>query len=512
MVKLNILTIIIIEINLLYCSIVLPLETLNHNQYLTGDKTFNDLISKELISPLYTKLQIGNQLIPLLIKPKTEVFLVNSYLRLNSTINIDKKFYNFTNDFSILFNETKLANNSLKNCTNCTVPNSLVKKIFTFNETLFYYDNINMTNPKKNISFDFFLGKNIKDNINGLIGLNLINGLDANFFKVLNNKNITKDYYWYYDFDIWNKSNGTLIIGLLPDELNKIDFTGSYPNYWEMKFYQVYFLNKTNDQINNTINFYYETALFNYDSNVIIGTNKYKTFLLLMLDELIKNGSCKDTFFTEFEDEFNTVKNSYTYYSCNYNNETLDKLNEVITTLYFYSKELNYTFEITKDEIIRIINNTIFINILFINDKTKENIWILGKPFIFKYKLIFNSLTKNIGFYNIDKYKQKNNNNNNNKIIKRANPKDKLYKLIIIIILLVYVCVGLILLTWKNMTNKNKEINNDEYKNIDEDKKDDSSIGILNQDDDDNNEEKAYKENDNKKNKEDIEDDQDNIN
>ena len=495
MVKILLLTIILIEINLLYCFIVLPIESLPNNNYITSKSidNLNNLISKELISPIFTTLKIGKQPkeIPLLIKPKKEFFLINSYKSLNSTVNINKAFYNFTNDFLILFNESSLPNNSLKKCGNYKPPKSvlpMVQQICPFNETLFYYDNINMSEPKKNISFNFNLAKNIKDNITGIIGLNLISEASKetnnNFLKnlitakVINNS----DYYWYFDFDKWNSTKGKLVIGSLPH--TDIDFTKNGANFWEMEFYKIYFLNNTNN-INNTINFYYETVEFNYDSNVIIGTDKFQRFLSLMLSELIKNGSCKISTFSEFDDEFRSETSTYIYYYCNNNNETIDKLNEVLPTLYFYSSELDYTFEITKDQIIRIINNTIFINIIFNNNVDKARNWILGKPFVFKYRLFFNSYIKKIGFYNIDKYIKKNNdtnNTNNTEVNNHSN--DKIIKLIIIIILLVYVCLGFILFTWKNVLNKEKkEVNNDEYKNIEE-KKDD--IGIINPDDDNN--------------------------
>ena len=253
MVKILLLTIILIEINLLYCFIVLPIESLPNNNYITSknQNTFNNLISKELISPIFTTLKIGNQPkeIPLLIKPKKEFFLINSYKSLNSTINKNNAFYNFTNNFLILFNETALPNNSLKTCGNYTPPNGvlpMVQQICPFNETLFYYDNINMSEPKKSTSFNFNLAKNIKDNINGLIGLNLINeaGQETNnsFIKNLITAKIINDsdYYWYFDFDKWNSTKGKLVIGLLPH--TETDFTDNRGNFWVMEFYNIIFI------------------------------------------------------------------------------------------------------------------------------------------------------------------------------------------------------------------------------------------------------------------------------
>ena len=57
---------------------------------------------------------------------------------------------------------------------------------------------------------------------------------------------------------------------------------------------------------------------------------------------------------------------------------------------------LNYTFEVTKDEIYKIDREYIYLNILFDYGK---NYWILGKPFSMKYPFVFNQDSRKIGLY-----------------------------------------------------------------------------------------------------------------
>ena len=261
-----------------------------------------------------------------------------------------------------------------------------------------------------------------------------------------------------------------------------------------MEFDKIYFINKINNEI---ISFYYENIEFNFDSNVIIGTNKYKRFLLLILNDLINQNNCTKSNITMYEDEFLNINSTYDFYYCNNDNETINALNESIYSLYFYSSELDYTFEITKDQIIRTINDKIIINILFNNNENKANKWILGKPFIFKYKLVFIPQKKNsrLGFYNIYKNQIKNdsnniidnntntNTNNHSDVInnEKKDSMEKVYKLIIIIPLIIYLCFGPIIITWNKLKSKKNDLN-DNIKNID--KEDDNKVGLINEDDD----------------------------
>ena len=88
MVKLNILTIILIEINLIYCEyIYLPLNTLPESYYYKNtflkNATINDIMARELISPIFTRLTLENRTktIPIFIKPKLVIFYLLAILK-----------------------------------------------------------------------------------------------------------------------------------------------------------------------------------------------------------------------------------------------------------------------------------------------------------------------------------------------------------------------------------------------------------------------------------------------
>ena len=145
----------------------------------------------------------------------------------------------------------------------------------------------------------------------------------------------------------------------------------------------------------------------------------------------------------------------------------------MLSSISFYSSEFNYIFELTTDQILKEEGEYIFIRILF---SQYANIWVLGKPIILKYKFIFNPNLRKIGFYNTKKEKEdKNQNPIENK--EKDNNNDTIYRLIIIIPLIIYLCVGPIIIVGKKVWGKNK--NEDDYKNIDDSKKEnDNKIGI----------------------------------
>ena len=499
---------IVLEINLFNCYIVLPIETLSKQSYLSKYKanTTQELISREFTSPIMTRLNLGTpeKEIPLLIKPRTNHFLVTSTNPLvKATINYTNKIlYNFPKNINY-FNETnstsfisgKWVTNKI---VNTTTP--IAEGVCPCTEKFSFYTHINMTKTNKKAipKTNFNLAKNIRDNIPGVIGLNLF---DANsnknisFLNELKTKSLIGDYCWYFNFDKWNNTNGKLIIGLLPHEMNVSNTSSKIlvyanntknSNFWEMKFDQIYFMNKTDN--NKKVSSNNQTVELNFDSNVIIGTKEYKNKLTLIIKELIDAKTCNSSTILAYDDEFNNLSSNYTFYYCSNDNKTIYKLNELLPSLYFYSSEFNYTFEITKEQILKENNGMVYIHILFSQSSNK---WVLGKPMTFKYQLIFNQNLGKIGFYNIFKNINDNEKDIDNDIDKRNktidnenktienNEKnesnDTVFKLLIIIPLIIYLCAGPIILAAKKVMNKKS----DEDSNNNDDKKDDDKIGIL---------------------------------
>ena len=470
--------IILIEIYFFNCYIVLPIDILQEDNYISKDATnYSKIMSKEFFTPLITYLDIGTpkQIIPLLIKPKKNYFIFNS----NNTLNgakIDYKtkiIFNFTTNYS-KFNENDSSSYTNESCTplpnEASKPKPIAEQICPANDTIYFYKNLNNLKKDKKTSenkVQFYLTKNTLDDITGIIGLNSLSDKEENttsFISIFKNKKIIDNYNWYFDFDEWNGPNGKLIIGKLPHEIKNnlqkknLNYTNksndtNLMNFYEMKFAQVYFnINKTNASEDNYNLLSNETIEFNFESNVIVGAQNYKLYFDNILKDLITQKNCTLSNFKGYEDELLNKSNVYNFYYCNYDNDTMNYLNEVISSLYFYSSELNYTFEISKEQIIRVINNTIFINIVFNQNKAQENKWVLGKPFIFKYNFVFDSYNGKIGFYNKKSKKDKN---------------DIFYKLLIIIPLIIYLCVGAIIIAVKKLRKNDNDKDNLESDEVD---------------------------------------------
>ena len=129
-----------------------------------------------------------------------------------------------------------------------------------------------------------------------------------------------------------------------------------------------------------------------YDSNIVLGDLKYKSYLLEKMKNLMNE---EKKCFIDIIKDFDTNRNlSFIY--CKKEKKVLDKLKDIIKTINFYSMNLNYTFELTQEEIIKEIKDYIFIQVLFSDIGSR---WNLGKLFTLKYKFVFNQENKVIGFY-----------------------------------------------------------------------------------------------------------------
>ena len=123
--------------------------------------------------------------------------------------------------------------------------------------------------------------------------------------------------------------------------------------------------------------------------------------------------------------------------------------------IYFYSVDLNYTFEINSNDLLMIKGDFIYLKILFSSKGNK--IWKLGKLFSLKYQFTFNPETKQIGFYrnikqiisSILKKVEKNGKIDKQKINTRNYLVYKIILVIILIIPLKSIFIVFVYLFWK---------------------------------------------------------------
>ena len=128
------------------------------------------------------------------------------------------------------------------------------------------------------------------------------------------------------------------------------------------------------------------------------------------MNNLIKEEKC---FYSKFPQNIMTDYNM-TFYYCHISVKNI--LYENIPSIKFFSIDFNYIFELTKEEFFYIKDNYIYFNILFCEQTFSY--WTLGQIFSTKYKFVFNTNKKQIGFYQtINETKKVNNNKNNNKIL-----------------------------------------------------------------------------------------------
>ena len=252
-------------------------------------------------------------------------------------------------------------------------------------------------------------------------------------------------------FDIKNKSYIILILGALPHEIEpdiyslddlmhtKVEMN-NFLIYWRMKFNKIF---ARNSDIFASLKYFNDTIIeFKFDSDIIIGTYEYYNYLFKILDDFFKNKKC----FNDTINDYKSHRDKLIFIYCKNEKYILNQLNDsLLPTIFFYSIDLNYTFEINSDDLLMIKDDYIYLKIIF---STKENkIWKMGKIFSLKYQFIFNPESKQIGFYrNIKKVKRTvSNEEGKNGIIEKEKEKAKginnqnylVYKIILIIILII---------------------------------------------------------------------------
>ena len=310
--------------------------------------------------------------------------------------------------------------------------------------------------------------KDKEENITGVLGIGQFDNLvyiDLVFLKILKEKNIINNYNWYFKFDSWNNTNGKLIIGSFPHE----DYPDIYSEedlmythipqvfsagnkYIQIEFDEVY-INNTNSTF--SIKFSYQNGIFNFDSDIIIGTRVFETKLKdKFLDNYLENKKC---FEEKLKRSFYDISELKFYY-CDINIK--ENLYEILSSIKFVSKDLKYTFELTKNEIYRIEGNFIYLLILF--DSGMKNNWILGKSITLKYPFVFNSESNKVALYRNIKTKI-----NSQKERQKIYYKKAFLTVIVIILSIILVILGIIigktLYGISRKTRANELIDNYEY-------------------------------------------------
>ena len=174
-------------------------------------------------------------------------------------------------------------------------------------------------------------------------------------------------------------------------------------------------------KFNSTKGIYLESDVnveISFSSGFIKGTNLYrKEIHKVFFEDLIKNQLCKIEYLEE-----NVYTNKYFIYSCNNDQEILNKIKH-FPPLYLEIKTQNLKFIFTYEDLFKQFNNRIYFLIAFKDEKyyVFSSKWYLGEIFLRKYITSFDYDSKSIIFYP----NQVNDANLNSKTIYEKKEKEK---------------------------------------------------------------------------------------
>ena len=284
----------------------------------------------------------------------------------------------------------------------------------------------------------------------GLIGLQLkdIKFNEKNIFlnqlyhnNIINNKR--------FSFIYTDENNGILLLGDFP--LNKTDFLKSkkikicennfgvngsvFGTIFEKITFNEISINSQNKNLNkNIIGQKNYIAIISNIYYGYIGSYDYNNFVYeIFFKEKINSKYC---WIQTIDDD------KYFGYVCSKNIDTSS-----IPQVKFYHKELNYTFEITNEEMWISRNNIKYFLIFF--SFNNQYSWTFGEKFLRKYNLIFDGGNNLIGIY----YTENNESFNN-------------FNILIMMLIIILVAFGLFI--GYKLINKNKNNENDDNKKEEE--------------------------------------------
>jgi hypothetical protein len=443
--------------------------------------SFQDRIYTEHCSPFFTELEIGTppQKIPLLVKFKTNDYVITSVHPSEKNISdyyANKSLYDFSESFFKTYKYFDEKSSDTFDSKYCQKRDRyyryeeydfpVAEETCPSYDTLSLFNDLNMKKKiNKNLYFD--LVRYMKDNVTGLIGLSLNNDrrTSNSFLSLLKKNNITDNYFWFFEFDSPKNENGKLIIGSTLDEIYEDKYDRNDLNY--AKGNTGYIYNTINfDKIfikNNSerIDLPKDKTELSFDINSIVASYDYKLYFQKFINDLKTKQKCFNDTFEGCKDFFSS-KDIFIFYYCKNEPEVKEELKKIILPIQFYSNELNYTFEIVYDDILKEDGEYIFIKILF---QEWGRSWTFGKPFSLKYKFIFNPDIRQIGFYS--KYKTK-------------KGVDINWKIVIEIVIIIGLCIifsvlGIIVgkkLYGLKRKKRANEMNDDDYEYFSENKKD----------------------------------------
>ena len=288
-------------------------------------------------------------------------------------------------------------------------------------------------NSKQINNITLVLATELRYNESGALGLKLIYNLDygddLSFIYQMKKKANLKNYAFTLKYE--NDDYGQLIIG-------------SYPHEYDKEYYENNFIFTRTGEIKKNIDWIFDFYDIKYDNKIITGIIKKSLIRIefgLIQAPLKLKKYFNDTFFlNRCKEEYYAKRNIYIIHC--------DKNIDITTfkDLSFTLKDINYIFNFNYKDLFIENNDEYIFAIVFGNnvDTPEDSTWILGKPFMKKYQLVFDLDRKIIGLYT------KNNNNNDN------NNGFNIYLFLLIIAVLIVIGLVIFIVYYFQKTRKKR--------------------------------------------------------
>ena len=407
-------------INYTYNYIILPFNSthieLNLNEKLNKINSAEYLLSEINKNQLYSTMSIGKP-------PKNLEF----YLTMDSFIYGILSGYCPNGSFS--FYNPYLSKN-FKSETDYIISVGPLKNAAIATDNCTLYNDLNLTSIKNIDNFEFLIGNySYFESINinkycGIIGLYKSNvktyEYAKNFIKYLKEEKIIDSYSWglfffdkvnsyNIDYNIQSNYDGFYIVGINEEDYFNIFKTTNIISVNSIEnniFFKVYFYespkNKTEIVCSDNI-----IAHFIVDYNYILaGKEYYNNILNYFFQKYIDERICfKKSSFKTYEGKTEMIVCDISFKKYVY----------LFPTIYFYSRELSFTFNLDYNDLFLESNDKIYFLIAY--KDMIHSTWQLGKNFMRKYPFIFDQDKKTVSFVFLDKFKKKEENlksNNSN--------------------------------------------------------------------------------------------------
>ena len=294
----------------------------------------------------------------------------------------------------------------------------------------------------KNISL--ILATSIVYKQSGALGLRLVDSFendgDLSFIYQIKHLANLDNYAFTLKYD--NDEKGELIIG-------------SYPHFYDKKFKEQNFVYTRAGVIGKNVDWVLDFDFIRYNNKTINSIAKKSLikieYGLIQAPYNLKKYFNDNFFNNKCKERFDIMRNIYIIH-CDKNFEINNFKN-----LSFVLKDVGYEFVLTYKDLFIEQNNEYIFSIVFDNkfDNSESN-WILGKPFMKKYQLVFDLERKIIGLY---KENQENNDNEKTK----NNYVKYIILLIVLSIIFIILLIYLIYIIKKQRKHRAYELNDDNF-------------------------------------------------